>query len=189
MRNYVVCVMRWLKLAERVNLASAQKSSQNSKEIDILMRRDGGPSTKTRRGASDWLGDSPCCGGIVRCEMHAELCKIDQSVSTAFYLRRRLHGGVWGLYRRTLDRRRGRVVTPRQSWTRCADFERDERKCPQQCWRQRQCSWVESNYLGPGYLLERCGGCYRIFSVITISIPTGRTGHAERNSCAIVLFS
>ena len=92
-----MCVMRWLKLAERVNLGSAQKSTQNSKEIDILMRRDGGPSTKTRRGASDWLGDSPCCGGIVRCEMHAELCKIDQSVSAAFYLRRRLHGGVWGL--------------------------------------------------------------------------------------------
>ena len=117
--------------------------------------------------------------------MHAELCKIDQSFSTAFYLRRRLHEGVWGLYRRTLDRRRGRVVMPRQSWTRDLDFERDERKCPQQCWRQRQCSWVESNYLGPGPSLERCGGRYRIFGEITISIPTGRTGHAERNSCAI----
>ena len=76
-------------------------------------------------------------------------------------------------------------MTPRQSWTRDLDFERDGRKCPQQCWRQRQCSWDVSNYLGPGYLLARCGGRYRIFGVITISIPTGRTGHAERNSCAI----
>ena len=34
-------------------------------------------------------------------------------------------------------------------------------------------------------MLERCSGRYRIWGVITISIPTGRTGHAERNSCAI----
>ena len=27
--------------------------------------------------------------------------------------------------------------------------------------------------------------CYRIFGEITIPIPTGRTGHAERNSCAM----
>ena len=76
-------------------------------------------------------------------------------------------------------------MTRRQSWTRDLDFERDERKCPQQCWRQRLGIWDVSNYLGPGCLLARCGGRYRIFGVITISIPTGRTGHAERNSCAI----
>ena len=79
-------------------------------------------------------------------------------------------------------------MTRRQSWTRDLDFERDERKCPQQCWRQRQCSWVESNYLGPAHLLERCGGRNRIWGVITISIPTGRTGQAERNSCAIIRY-
>ena len=121
--------------------------------------------------------------------MHAELCKIDQSFSTAFYLRRRLHGGVWGLYRPTLDPTRAIVATRTQSPTRCGRFRTHGRKCPQQCWRQRQCSWVESNYLGPGYLLARCGGRYRIFGVITISIPTGRTGHAEQNSCAIVWSS
>ena len=102
--------------------------------------------------------------------MHAELCKIDQSCSTAFYLRRRLQAEVWGLYRPTLDPNLGKVAT--QSWTRCADFERDERKCPRQCRRQRQCSWDVSNYLGPGVLLERCGVRYRIFGEITISIPT-----------------
>ena len=117
--------------------------------------------------------------------MHAELCKIDQSFSTAFYLRRRLHGGVWGLYRPTLDPNLGIVATRAQSSTRCGRFRTHGRKCPQQCWRQRQCSWDVSNYLGPGYLLARCGGRYRIFGVITISIPTGRTGHAERNSCAM----
>ena len=79
-------------------------------------------------------------------------------------------------------------MTPRQSWTRDLDFERDERKCPQQCWRQRQCSWVVTLVLGPGQLLERCSGRYRIWGVITISIPTGRTGHAERNSCAIIRY-
>ena len=58
-----MCVMRWLELAERVNLASAQKSAQSSKEIDILMRGDGGPSTKTRRGASDWGSETRHAAG------------------------------------------------------------------------------------------------------------------------------
>ena len=164
-----MCGMSWLKLAERVNLGSA-KIVAKLQIIPIFnaerrWSQYQDPPRRLRLG----LGDSPCRGGIVRCEMHAELCKIDQSFSTAFYLRRRLHGGVWGLYRRTLDRRRGRVVTRPQISTRDLDFERDERKCPQQCWRQRQCSWVESNYLGPGPSLERRGGRYRIFSVITIS--------------------
>ena len=177
--------MRWLKLAERVNLGSA-KIVAKLQIIPIFnaerrWSQYQDPPRRLRLG----LGDSPCCGGIVRCEMHADLPKIDQSVSTAFYLRRRLHGGVWGLYRRTLDRRRGRVVMPRQSWTRDLDFERDERKCPQQCWRQRLGIWDVSNYLGPGPSLERCGGRNRISGEITIPIPTGRTGHAERNSCAI----
>ena len=179
--------MRWLKLAERVNLGSA-KIVAKLQIIPIFnaerrWSQYQDPPRRLRLG----LGDSPCCGGIVRCEMHAELCKIDQSVSTAFYLRRRLHGGVWGLYRPTLDPNLGIVATRPHSSTRCGRFRTHGRKCPQQCWRQRQCSWVESNYLGPGPSLERCGGRYRIFGVITISIPTGRTGHAERNSCAIEL--
>ena len=114
--------------------------------------------------------------------MHAELRQADQSFSRAFYLRRRLHGGVWGLYRRTLDSRRGRVVTRPQISTRDLDFERDERKCPQQCWRQRLGSWVESNYLGPGVLLARCGGRNRIWGVITI-YP-----HGEDRACGAKLL-
>ena len=105
--------------------------------------------------------------------------------SPAVSLIRRLQAGVWGLYRPTLDSRRGRVATRPQISTRCGQFRTHGRKCPQQCWCQKLRIWVESNYLGPGPSLARCGGRYRIWGVITISIPTGRTGHAERNSCAM----
>ena len=46
-----------------VNLASAQKWAQNWKYSRFLMRRDGGPSTKTRRGASDWGSETRHAAG------------------------------------------------------------------------------------------------------------------------------
>ena len=179
-----MCVMRWLNLAERVNLGSA-KIVAKLQIIPIFnaerrWSQYQDPPRRLRLGP----GDSPCRGWMLILRA-SRGTSAESDRSPAVSLIRRLQAGVWRLYRPTLDSRRGRVATRPQISTRDLDFERDERKCPQQCWRQRQCSWVESNYLGPGVLLERCGGRYRIFSVITISIPTGRTGHAERNSCAI----
>ena len=172
-----MCVMRWLKLAERVNLASAQKSSQERQRnrLETLV-------PVPRPAAAP--GDSPCRGGMVILRA-SRGTSAESDRSPAVSLIRRLQAGVWRLYRPTLDSRRGRVATRPQISTRCGRFRTHGRKCPQQCWRQRQCSWDVSNYLGPGVLLERCGGRYRIWGVITISIPTGRTGHAERNSCAM----
>ena len=158
---------------------------KRGKEIDLRRwSQYQDPPRRLRLGP----GDSPCRGWMLILRA-SRGTSAESDRSPAVSLIRRLQAGVWGLYRPTLDSRRGRVATRPQISTRCGRFRTHGRKCPQQCWRQRQCSWDVSNYLGPGQLLERCGGCYRIFGEITISIPTGRTGHAERNSCAIALDS
>ena len=154
---------------------------KRGKEIDLRRwSQYQDPPRRLRLGP----GDSPCRGWMLILRA-SRGTSAESDRSPAVSLIRRLQAGVWGLYRPTLDSRRGRVTTRPQISTRCGRFRTHGRKCPQQCWRQRQCSWVESNYLGPGRPLERCGGRYRIFREITISIPTGRTGHAERNSCAM----
>ena len=157
---------------------------KRGKEIDLRRwSQYQDPPRRLRLGP----GDSPCRVWMVILRASRGTQRRNRSLASRFPHQASSGGGMGSL---ATDSRpeawtgRDAEATPRQSWTRDLDFERDERKCPQQCWCQRQCSWVESNYLGPGPSLARCGGRNRIWGVITISIPTGRTGHAERNSCA-----
>ena len=128
-----MCCIEVVKTWRALVCADAHSPSQERQSLPIFnaerrWSQYQDPPRRLRLG----LGDSPCRGGIVRCEMHAELCKIDQSVSTAFYLRRRLQGGSELSSDLPLDPPRAIVATRTQSRTRCADFERDGRKCPRQ---------------------------------------------------------
>ena len=89
------------------------------------MRRDGGPSTKTRRGASDWGSETRHAAGEqwgARCTQRSGK-SLDRD-STAFSLCRRLQGGSELSSDLPLDPPRAIVAAQTQSWTRCADFER-----------------------------------------------------------------
>ena len=158
---------------------------KRGKEIDLRRwSQYQDPPRRLRLGP----GDSPCRGWMLILRA-SRGTSAESDRSPAVSLIRRLQGGSELSSDLPLDPPRAIVATRPQSWTRCGRFRTHGRKCPRQCWRQRLGIWDVSNYLGPGPSLERCGGRYRIFhgifGEITISIPTGRTGHAERNSCAM----
>ena len=58
-----MCAMRWLNLGERWFVRMRIVHRKKGKKIDMLMRRDGGPSTKPRRGASDWAPETRHAAG------------------------------------------------------------------------------------------------------------------------------
>ena len=87
-----MCVMRWLKLAERAKVDTKLEIFPIfNAERRWSQYQD--PPRRLRLG----LRDSPCRGGIGGCEMHATLQKVDQSSLGRLVPPQALRAGVWGL--------------------------------------------------------------------------------------------